>query len=265
MSSSYWDFFLPYFGIGSETVNEDEESYAFTRPRFFVEAHRTVLYRNKKRLSLGIRYDVEKMNIKNIEDNGVLDNEDALGKNGSFTQGIGIQSIFDSRDDVYFPWRGTYFKFTGMTFPSFLGTDFQYHELDLDFRSFIAIKDRVVLASQIQTTMAFGDVPFHRLPQFGGKNLGRGYADGRYRDKYRVATNGEIRIPAWKRLVFVGILGGGYVGDEFVDILKIWKYKTAIGGGARFKIFKDKNLSARADLVFWNNTWGFYFVFNEAF
>ncbi len=264
---SYWDFFLPYFGIGEESLAEDEESYSFTRPRFFLDLQRTV-FQNKaknRRLSVGLRYDVEKMNIQSIEENGTLDNESAFGKKGSFTQGIGFQSIFDSRDDVYFPWKGAYLKVNAMTFPSFLGSDFQHHEILLDYRNFISIKDRVVIASQVHVTMTFGDVPFHRLAMHGGKNLGRGYADGRFRDNYAVTSNGELRIPAWKRLVFVGILGGGLVGDDFVDMFKIWKFNTSLGGGVRFKIFKDRNIAARADLVFWQKTWGFYFVFNEAF
>ena len=189
----------------------------------------------------------------------------SIGKTGAFSQGIGVVLTYDSRDEVYFPWKGFFAKAEAKTYPTFLGTDFTHHFLKLDYRSYFSIKDRVVIAAQVVAHLSFGDVPFHRLPGWGGKYYGRGYLESRYRDSHAVAAQGELRIPAWKRLVFTGIIGAGYVGDDVVDLFKVWKHYPSVGFGGRLRLFKDKDIAVRADLVFWKGTWGFYFVFNEAF
>ncbi len=262
---NYYKYFYYYYGIGSNTKSSDEETYDSKKPQFWINAQYRIWQRERKKLYTGIRYIVEHNSITSINTEGLLATSNITGIDGGFSQGFGVIALFDSRDNVYFPWKGSYLKTTFTGYPKFTGNDYAFNLLQMDHRSFFNVKNRVVFALNAKADFSFGNVPFYSLPSFGSRYFLRGYLEGRYRDSHSFSSQLELRIPAWKRLIFTGFIAAGNVSDNFTDLTKFWDFKPAIGFGGRLRLFKDKGVSVRADMAFWKDAFGLYVVFNEAF
>lgn len=250
----------PYFGIGNK-LNKSDKELVENKSLKFSSAYQN---RIKDVFLIGPIYNLDYTFDVTPELDGLLDTNNILGKSGGFVQGLGLRMAFDNRDDVYFPYKGNYAGLSAIGYPSFLGSKYQFANVQAEYRSFLNIKRKVILASQIMAQMSFGDVPFYMLPKLGGEKLLRGYNAGISRDKFLFNLQGELRIPL-NRIVLSGFFGSGITGDKFMDYFKVKDYTYSIGGGARFRPFKDKNVVARLDVGFWQKTYGVYFVFNEAF
>lgn len=262
---NYYKYFYYYYGIGNESLKSNEETYDSKQLQFRVDFNYKFWERNNKRLYAGMRYHVLNNNITNYDPGGLLASDNPSGLAGGLSQGAGFQFLYDSRDNVFFPWKGSYMRASAVGFPGLRANDYKFSMLQVDYRSYMGIRNRVVLATQILVDLSFGNTPFYMMPSFGNKESMRGFIEGRYRDRHAVQVQGEIRIPAMKRLIFAGFYSTGFVSDEVKKLFYVWKHNVAVGAGVRYKLFKDKNIHMRADLGFWNNTVGFYFVFNEAF
>ncbi|MCO5247525.1 MAG: outer membrane protein assembly factor [Chitinophagales bacterium] len=250
----------PFFGIGNKLPKSDKE-LALTKG---FSADADYLYQIHRLFLIGGSYGFDYTTSIRPEPNKMLDTGRYIGANGGFVQGIGINLAFDNRDDLYFAYKGNYLGLEAKIYPKALGSKYQFATLGAEYRSFINIKRKVILASQITAKMSFGDVPFYLLPALGGKELLRGYSVGSSRDYYLFNLQGELRIPV-NRFIFTGFFGSGITGPQFMDYFKVKDYAYSIGGGIRFRPFLDKNIVARLDVGFWKGTYGVYFVFNEAF
>ena len=250
----------PFFGIGNK-LDKDFEEIALTRS---YSLNVSYFNRIKKVFLIGGIYDLDDTYQIDAEPGKILDTTDIEGKHGGFVQGLGLQAAFDNRDDIYFPYKGNFFQVNAVGYPTFLGSKYQFATVKAEYRSFINIKRKVVLASQILAKMSFGDVPFYKMPTLGGDEILRGYTNGRGRDKFLFNLQGELRVPL-NRFIISGFFGSGIVGDKFMDYFKVKDYSYSIGAGARFKPFKESGVVLRMDVGFWQGTYGIYFVFNEAF
>lgn len=250
----------PFYGIGNK-LDFDNKELVYTKGLRFYSVYQN---RMKDVILLGPIYHLDYTSTIQPEKNKIFDTTNVPGKAGGFVQGLGLRAAFDNRDDVYFPYKGNYFAVSGVGYPSFLGSNYQFATVQAEYRSFLNIKRKVILASQIMSQMSFGEVPFYLMPRLGGDKLLRGYTAGTSRDKFLFNLQGELRVPI-NRFIISGFFGSGITGDEFMDYFKVKDYSYSIGGGVRFKPFTDKNIVLRVDAGFWQKTFGFYFVFNEAF
>ncbi|MDE6394263.1 MAG: hypothetical protein K2K77_02875, partial [Duncaniella sp.] len=105
--------------------------------------------------------------------------------------------------------------------------------------------------------------PWNLMSRSGGSHFMRGYFEGRYRDKYMVAVQAELRQHVWRRNSLVAWVGAGTVFRRFNDItfshlLPNW------GVGYRWEFKKDVNV--RFDVGFGKHGQNeFMFGINEAF
>jgi len=250
----------PFYGIGNKLPLDEKEVFLSQEIRLYA------LYQNRiaGKFLIGPVYNIDYVLELSPKAGGKLDSMDLAGKEGGLVHGAGIKTAFDNRDDVYFPYKGNYLSLTAVGYPEWLGSKYQFALVTAEYRSFINIKRKVILASQVMSQMSFGNVPFYYLPRYGSDKLLRGYTAGSGRDRYLFNLQGELRVPV-KRFIFTGFFGSGIVGPAFKDYFKVKEYSYSIGGGVRFRPFQDKNIMARLDVGFWRGTYGVYFIFNEAF
>lgn len=251
---------LPFVGLGNDVLLKDRESYLHASFRSWVNYQ----YRIKEKFLIGARYQLEYARPLAYDTDGLLETLQPSGYEGGWIHGVGARLGYDTRDDMYFPYKGHYALGSVTTYPSFMGGDYNYTVLAGEYRSFMNIKKKVILASQIMGQIAFGDVPFYYLPRLGGRNVMRGFPEGTFRDRFMFYTQGELRVPV-DRFIFTGFFGSGIVSSDFRGYFNLKEYNYSIGGGMRFRPFPDKNIMARLDFGFWRGTYGVYFVFNEAF
>lgn len=183
--------------------------------------------------------------------------------------GIGGLISYDSRDEVYYPSKGIFFKATATYYDSPLNETYRMGKFVIDFRHYLTLYRQLIFVYQLRADMAVGkQIPFQLQPTIGGQDVLRGFRRGQYRDDAYFALQGELRIPIWKVIrgtVFAGI------GDVYN--LSDWQWappKVSYGLGLRVAINKAK-VNIRFDVARTNinpswkgDGWSFYLTVKEA-
>lgn len=189
--------------------------------------------------------------------------------------GLGIALQYDSRDILYYPHSGLFFRFAATHYDAALGSTARLTYLQADLRHFVPIYGDFVFAWQFRADYAIAPdgaaaVPFRMLPTLGGQDLLRGLPRNMYRDNTMFALQAEVRMPIWNFLracVFAGI------GDVYNSAHWQWATpKVGYGLGLRVGINRAK-VNIRFDIARNNiykewNTWqsySFYLTATEAF
>jgi len=254
----YYRYVYRYYGNGSEAIEEDEEIYSVNYPRIRMNA----LYRIHPKIFTGVRYFMDDFDITELDAEGVLANQNILGNKGGLVSALGVVANYDSRDDVFYPYKGSIIEISYLINAKKLGSDFEYQKIFLDAARYFNFGKNNILALNLYTELTFGDAPFNQLSLLGGTKRMRGYLEGRFRDDHYLAFQSEYRFPIYKRFkgVFFGNLGSvGSQEDGLENLL------FSYGLGLRIGISKKERINLRLDYGFGKNTSGFYLTFGEAF
>lgn len=188
--------------------------------------------------------------------------------------GIGVTAQFDTRDVIYYPSRGMFFR-AGIThYNRWWGATSSLTRGSFDWRQFVPIGKHVVWCYELRADIAASlhpeQIPFQMLPTFGGQDLVRGIPYGMFRDNTMLAAQTELRFPIWRWIracVFAG------VGDAYDYTAWQWtRPKVGYGLGLRLTINKAQ-INIRADVARNNifpswldiRGYGFYLTATEAF
>jgi outer membrane protein assembly factor BamA len=260
MPLSFGYFVDKYFGIGPNSPDDGDEDYisrVYTAtlyvqiPSYWFTSDRTGLI-----LDYNYTEMVDKQANQELIDNSVI------GSNGGTFFGMGIQAVWDSRDNLFFPNDGKYSSLKILSYP--MG-DFNFYTFEMDVRNYTSFSEDHVLAGQAFFTASGGDIPFYKIPSMGGQNRMRGYYYGRYRDNVYFTIQLEYRQYFWWRLGYVLFGGVGGVADS-PDKLKIDELKFSYGAGLRFLFNEEQKVNIRMDFgIGRNGSTGIYFGIEEAF
>lgn len=275
-----------FFSIGiiNHSIFPDDQyrvnvslNYAYLPTKYYgigYEAGRRGIYSKYDRNQISFSGDVQKkiwnhfygglnVTIKDIHSKKFKNPEIApLNNLNNFIFGGGIILSYDSRDFVPNPSRGFYFKYEENFYPRFLGNDNHYREAFIAAKTYQKIWKGAILASEINSTIKTGDVPWSQLSLVGGSYQMRGYFTGRYRDKKQMNAQVEIRQKIYNRHGAVAWVGAGKIFDHFSN-LNARHILPNYGLGYRWE-FK-KNVNIRFDYGMGKEGGGFYFNVNEAF
>lgn len=182
-----------------------------------------------------------------------------------FMWGIGLQFMYDSRDNIFYPQKfSNFLKFNATTYSKQLGSSYSFTGINFDFRQYIPTWLGQVLAWQVKFETALGDeLPFQMLPTVGGSDNIRGIRERKFIDNTMFEFQVEYRIPIWWRLKAAVFCS---VGDVF-DIYNpsIVKPKVGYGVGLRCRL-NDARVHLRVDVAGNNyGEWKFYITATEAF
>lgn len=193
---------------------------------------------------------------------------EVTGVHGYRTTGLGVAFVWNTRDNNLYPKTGYYVSVSNLNYPSWrTRQDFQFFNLEADYRHFFNPGGKKqIIAIRAYMNFNFGDPPFRLTSLHGGQYHGRGYYEGRYRDRHMWSGQLEWRFPiVWRlRGTLFGAIGDvGYdVGDWGFDTIK-WN----VGIGIRFIMNPKEQTSIRFDYGFGHtkNDKGAYFGTNEVF
>ncbi len=259
--SSFGYFINKYFGIGYDTPDYSEASYATETfsTTITVQVPPEVFAADRT----GLIFDYDKTSIVDTLGNELLLDDSLTGHNGGTTIGFGTDLVWDSRDNIFFPNSGGYQYFRIIFYPEI--SDFNFAKIELDVRAYRAISPDHVFAFNFYIESALGDTPFYKLPALGGQKRMRGYFNGRYRDNFYGMMQLEYRQYFWKRLGFVVFGGVGNVSDNILDY-HFDNLKYSYGAGLRFLFNQEQKVNLRMDIGFGNDgNRGIYFGIQEAF
>ncbi|MRR37730.1 hypothetical protein EG829_24390, partial [bacterium] len=215
-------------------------------------------------LKVGVNYDFNSTTIEDKQSNPFLLSGSVTGSDGGTSSGIGAVLFADTRNSAFYPTKGGYYKLSFLTAVDWLGSSFSFRRWILDLRHYVSMSSSFVLAMQLFGTAITGDPPFYMLPALGGDNIMRGYYEGRYRDKFYLAAQGELRVRLTKRW---GLVGWAGIGDVSGDIpgFRLKDGKPTFGVGVRFALDPVEVVNVRADFGYGQDTHGIYFNAKEAF
>ena len=249
-----------FYGVGSETTDAMEEDYTPKTFAFFLNLFRKV----RPGLNFGLLYEYQHDSITETEENGLLASGNINGSDGGTVSGAGILVNWDTRDNIFYPTKGSFHQFSAAFFGSALGSNFSFNRYVLDLRKYVSLSASGVFAFQGFASFTSGNPPFQFLSKFGGQNIMRGYYEGRYRDRYGFVFQAEYRQRLFGRIGFVGFLGLGEVANE-LDGFDLEEARISVGLGLRYLYSSREGINIRIDVGFSGGSPGPYITINEAF
>jgi hypothetical protein len=256
----YWRFVDKFWGIGNDTPDSSNVGYI----RKIISANVEFDINVVGPLKVGLNYDLNYTIIEDKQTNPYLISNSVTGSDGGTSSGVGMVLFADTRNGAFTPSAGGFYKLAMVhTFP-WLGSTFEFARWIADFRHYFQLGDRLVLAAQFYGSGVTGNPPFYLHPALGGDNAMRGYYEGRYRDRYYLSAQGELRAQLSERWGIVGWAGFGDVASA-LDNFKLRSFKPTFGFGVRFSLDPKEGLNVRADFAYGRNTNGIYFNAKEAF
>lgn len=260
---SYSSFPDKFWGLGKYAPEENEESYSFRQAYVYLHLQRQL----QNRIFAGLVYEYQRLLAVDYQAGGLFDQQNVLGRDRYHVSGAGLSLTFDSRNNAFAPDRGGFLQVSFNHFSPIFGSTFRYTNYIVDFRRFLTIYRKHVLAIQAYGFFNTGDVPLRSLASFGGSNSMRGFYDGRYRSKNQVVAQAEYRVPLFWRIGAVGFAGVGNVGSQLREV-NFQALKYSLGGGVRVALNRTEKLNLRIDYGFGigqRTSNGLYFQLGEAF
>ncbi|WP_428236464.1 BamA/TamA family outer membrane protein [Gracilimonas sp.] len=256
----YYRYTYKYYGIGSNTPESNEETYRVNFPRVQINALRKV----SRNIYAGVSYWYDRYDITNIQPGGLLDTNNPTGTSGGAHSGLGIASIYDTRDNIFYSTSGSYLELQGLIDQSWTGSDYDFFQLSLDARTFHTNAYDHTLGFNFVSKFTGGNVPFQKLALLGGPKQMRGYLEGRYRDKVYLTTQAEYRVPVYKSFGAVIFSSVGNVAQNLSDF-PLTNLEWTLGPGLRYMIDENRKVNIRLDAGFGPGVSGFVLTIGEAF
>ncbi len=222
---------------------------------------------------LGISYNYDNyFKIEYIED-GIFDKINFFGKNGGINSGIGLIAQFDSRDNQFTAYSGTYLNIEGIFYNSAFGSNYIYNKYSFDFRTFKKIK-KFVFGYQLYNESVFGKVPLYNHAQLGGSYRMRGFYYGQIRNKVLIDSQIEARTHLFWLISAAAFYGMGTVAPDYSTLQNTFKDKRLLysyGAGIRLTVDPVHRINIRLDIAFGYDQYNnrnhnaIFFGFSEAF
>ena len=258
----YGNLNMDFYGIGSE-AGDRGVSVPITEKGFFFVPE--VLTRIVGRLYGGLRYRYLKMetvfDLNNLT-NYQIDVPPITGTVKS--SAVGLVMNYDSRDNSFNPYGGTFLDVNAIFAAKALGSDFDYQIYQVAYNHYFTLADRMVLAYRAFGKFTAGKVPIFDLAFFGTHNDLRGYPGGQYLDKMMIATQLEYRWRFWKRWGMVAFAGVGEVAPK-VSEFAAGNLLPSVGAGLRFMVSEANRVNISVDYARGKEGDGIYFYIGEAF
>jgi len=256
-------FNYEFFGVGSES-DEDRLAIPLTQEvsgflieskvRFFGNWFAGPRYLWSKS-TIGI--DWEKLEIDLPPD---LPEADFLLQ----TAALGFKVERDTRDNHFYPLKGSLFEIKTDFYSPKFGSDRTYSVFDLSFSGFAGFMDKNVVAYRVALCGSSEDAPFFSVCPLGRSTDLRGYQLGEFRDYRMLVGQVEYRRDLIWRLGAVGFFGLGSVAETLGD-LGSSDVKPGGGVGLRFLLAEQNRINLRFDYAWGQDSSAFYIGLGEAF
>lgn len=237
----YNQYFYNFYGIGSNSIFLDRETYDVNFPRFQVD-----ILRSYKKVFFGFRTGMDDYRILRLKTDGILDSSSNLGKEGGKSVGLGILLQFDNRDYLQSPSKGVFGELNIFNNTKLLGSSFNFWRIALNISNYTSLKEDFIIASNLMITHTSEGTPFFEMPYFGSPSRARGFQDRRFTDKNMYLFQSEFRYPIYKRLQGVAFGSISAVTPTFAKIFED-DLKGAGGVGLRFQLSKNFRTKIRLD------------------
>jgi hypothetical protein len=263
----YGNINIDFSGIGTELGNQGVTVPVTWKGTFFVP---DFLVRFAEHFYGGLRYRFLEMETgvdpQKISVGGkpIFPGVDWTAESRVRSSGLGPVMNYDSRDNTFFPHRGTFLDVNAIFASESLGSDFDYQIYQGAYNSYFRIAETMTLAYRLYGRFTAGRVPLYDLSYFGAHNDLRGYAAGQYVDKSMIATQLEFRWKFWKRW---GMVAFGGIGEVARDLrgFDLGSLLPSAGAGLRYMVSEKERVNVSVDYARGREGDAVYFYIGEAF
>lgn len=250
-----------FWGVGNEMPERNKERYTFDQ----YHINPTLMRMLRPKLFAGLVYDFQRYYNIHYTPDGIFDQQQLPGRNGSLISGAGVTILLDSRDNLYNAYKGWYVQLLSLFYGKALGSGFTYNQFILDTRKYIKVYRRHVVALQAYFEYnGPGAAPFRNLARMGGPERMRGYYSGRFTDRSHICFQAEYRFPIWWRFGGTAFASLGEVAPSF-NKMSLPGLKYTYGFGLRFAANRVERINFRFDYGFRKGGGDYYFTVAEAF
>ena len=253
---SFYTFPGEFWGIGFKNGADDANESDYHRIK--LQFKPSFLFRLGGAVFFGPVVDIEWVNSFSFENADLLEGQDKSIVN----YGLGFNFTYDTRDFVLNAWRGNYFRWEQMFYPSGFGNDYAFSYTDLTYCAYRQMWKGGVLAMELHTLFNYGDVPWTMMAQVGVLGRMRGYYEGRYRDRNIMEGQVELRQHIKGRngsALWVGL------ANVFPDFKHVYYDEILPNYGVGYRWEFKERVNIRLDFGFTRDNPNFTFNINEAF
>ncbi len=261
------------WGLGGNSNNTTRVLVNYKYIRFY----QSVLKKVMPFIYAGIGYAMDyHINIKTIDDTVGLQKftgynaGTAIGQN-SFSSGILLNLLYDSRVNTINPASGCYTAIVFRTNQQFLGSNTDWNSLNVDWRKYLAFrKDRqdVLALWAYYWTVLNKNVPYLDLPSIGldsYQRSGRGFDQNRYRGEGLIDLEAEYRRDITANGLFGFVVFANINSVTELDKYQFAYWHPAAGLGLRIKFNKLSGTNVAIDYAASKGFSCFYVNLGEVF
>ena len=261
------------WGLGAGQQEEDKILIRYNYIRMYASA----LKRIRPYLLAGFGYDLDyNMHIRTEKDTPTLEQfthygEGTAENSNSFSSGLTLNLLYDSRANSINPLPGAYFNMVYRVNLKFLGSNTDWHSLYLDARKYIPFsrkgQNMLGVWSYLWTTVG-GHAPYLNLPAIGGEpyqRSGRGFYPARYvgRTLFYLETEYRRDLTSDGLLGFVLFANLNTVSEP--DTHRFAYLHPAAGPGLRIKFNKHSGSNIGIDYGWSKGYHALYINLGETF
>jgi outer membrane protein assembly factor BamA len=232
-----------FYGVGNGARETDMEKFSARTFSAEGEANREIA----PHLRLGGLAGWAKQSMLATDSGGSLRRGAVTGAGSWMGIRLAPRLAFDSRNSTYFPTTGELATFTVGAASRYLGGDFDFGDMQVDARKYLAVPGGVLALQGVATAM-WGEIPFPMLAKVGGSEMLRGYYQGRYRDRDLACLQSEYRFRLWRSLGGAAFASAGAIADGPARLAEA-PLRYGYGGGLRYRL-NDEGVNLRADMAF---------------
>ncbi len=235
------DFHLKYYGTGADSPLRDNPIEYRAVGNLFIPRLTFELPWNN--WFLGGLYRLINIDAR-FDSTATIPDAPGLGVQQQ-TAGLGIVTLFDSRDSNLWPSKGNWLDLTASVNGEYAGGDFNYLKTVVKWAQYFPLKDSVTLVYRIDVQFIDGEAPFWDLSRI---RL-RGYSSGMFLDNVALTAQAEMRWNFYERWTALAFGGGGRIADAVSEIGSA-NNNFAGGAGFRFMLVEKQKLSIGIDVAY---------------
>ena len=256
---TYNRFNYNFYGVGNNVPMSFVERYGVSFPRIRL----SVLKKVRPKLYLGLRYAYDNVKVFDVDSSGLLITKTIEGSSGGVVSGFGGIVIYDSRDQLFYPTKGSWTETVFYHDNPATGSSFTYNRITFDFVKYLHL-NKNIFAINFYTLYSNTDLPFFQMAGLGGVRRMRGFYESRYRDNNAIVVQAEYRRLIWGPLGITVFAAVGEVAERYSKF-NGKNSKLTGGAGLRCRIDKAQNVFLRLDFAYGNAKVLPYFTIAEAF
>jgi hypothetical protein len=165
--------------------------------------------------------------------------------NKAQTAGLGLVTVYDSRNSNFWPSKGSWLDLTATQYGDYVGGDFDYFKLVTKWAQYFPLTDTITAVYRLDGQLVDGKAPFWALSRI---RL-RGYSGGQFLDDVAVTAQAEGRWDFYRRWTALAFGGGGRIADSVSDL---GNAPTNWAGGVGFKymLVEKQKLTIGIDVAY---------------